>query len=205
MYKQNREAKTDNLHRNHVLRLYIYLPAVFLVLMAPVLFAQGMMGSGRMMQPGEMMGPDGMMAAESEAEFLAMMIPHHQEAVDRSIELLQLTQRLEMAELLESIVVEQSAEIELMRAWLESRHPDTVESDSYVPMMRDYDGLTPEEADKVFLEDMHMHHMHAVMSSRMLLRLGDEVHEDTRQLAESIIKSQLDEIRYMQQLYREWY
>ena len=140
----------------------------------------------------------------SEADYLALMIPHHQEAVDSSRELLQITQRQEMVELLESIIAEQTSEIELMQGWLTEYHPGTQASEAYQPMMRSYEGLDPLEADLVFLEDMHRHHMHAVMTSRMLLRSSAVENREVGQLARSIISSQLVEIDLMRDLYAEW-
>ncbi len=142
---------------------------------------------------------------ESEAEYLAMMIPHHQEAVDRARELLEITEREKMVELLESIVATQTREIELMRQWLEEWYPDTEVDREYRPMMRSLEGLDPNEADMVFLEDMQMHHMQAVMTSRMLLRWEIAEHEDVEELAGDIIENQLNEIDYMRDLYRRWY
>ena len=141
----------------------------------------------------------------SEAEYLAMMIPHHQEAVDRSRELLQITEREEMRDLLNSIIAEQSREIELMKGWLADRYPDLDPMVEYAPMMRGYEGLEPDEADLVFLEDMLPHHMHAVMSSRMLIRSGAAEHDDVEDLAASIIGSQLSEIERMRSMYADWY
>ena len=140
----------------------------------------------------------------SEADYLALMIPHHQEAVDSSRELLQITQRQEMIDLLESIITEQTSEIELMQGWLAEYHPGTQASEAYQPMMRAYDALDPLDADLVFLEDMHRHHMHAVMTSRMLLRSSAVENPEVGQLARSIISSQLVEIDLMRDLYAEW-
>ncbi|TVR30297.1 MAG: DUF305 domain-containing protein [Spirochaetaceae bacterium] len=140
----------------------------------------------------------------SEADYLAMMIPHHQEAVDSARELLQITQRQEMVDLLESIIAEQTSEIELMQSWLTEYHPGTQASDEYQPMMRSYEGLDSLEADLVFLEDMHHHHMHAVMTSRMLLRSSAVENREVGQLARNIISSQLVEIDLMRDLYAEW-
>ncbi len=141
----------------------------------------------------------------TEAEFLAHMIPHHQEAVDRSRELLNVAERQEVVELAESIIAEQSREIEQMQAWLAERYPDTPVQEDYTPMMRSLDGLRPEVAERVFLEDMRRHHMHAVRNARMLLRFGDPEHDDIAELAETIVTSQLEEMEHMAELYDEWY
>lgn len=155
----------------------------------------------RGMHGGTMPGTD--IAFESEADYLAMMIPHHEEAVVRSKELLELTDENRMVELLESVIAEQTAEIELMEGWLAENYPDHEPRSEYEPMMRPYDGLSGDEAELVFIEDMIPHHMHAIMSSRSLLRYSEEVSAETRELASSIIVSQRDEIHLMHDLYAE--
>ena len=143
--------------------------------------------------------------AESEAEYLSHMIPHHQEAVDRAYDLLALTERQEMRDFARSIIDEQTAEIEFMLERLADLYPDVEPDESYQPMMRPLLGLNADEVDRVFLEDMHPHHMHAIMSSRMLLWSGIDVNDDVAELADSIIASQSAEITLMGRWYREWY
>jgi uncharacterized protein (DUF305 family) len=74
------------------------------------------------MMSGGMMGGSSrqdMMAADaSDAMFLRMMIPHHQMAVDMSEQALERAEHLELKELAQKIMDEQSAEIEQMRGYL---------------------------------------------------------------------------------------
>jgi uncharacterized protein (DUF305 family) len=70
----------------------------------------GMMGDS--MQ--EMMGGD-----MTDAMFLRMMIPHHHLAVDMAEEALDEAEHTELEELAQTIIDEQTAEIELMRGYLE--------------------------------------------------------------------------------------
>jgi uncharacterized protein (DUF305 family) len=72
---------------------------------------QGMMGGSSMQ---EMMG-----ANATDAMFLRMMIPHHQAAVDMSEQALDKAEHPELKELAQTIIDEQSAEIEQMRGYLE--------------------------------------------------------------------------------------
>ncbi|TVR58830.1 MAG: DUF305 domain-containing protein [Spirochaetaceae bacterium] len=168
-------------------------------------------GFGMMHGRGTMHGRDSMHGegehgmAESEAEYLSHMIPHHQEAVDRAFDLLALTERREMRDFAESIIAEQTAEIEFMLERLADLYPGVEPDQSYQPMMRPLLGLSADEVDRVFLEDMHPHHMHAIMSSRMLLWSGADVSDDVADLAEAIIASQSAEITLMGRWYREWY
>ena len=62
----------------------------------------------------EMMGGDA-----TDQMFLRMMIPHHQMAVDMSEQALEEAEHLELEELAQTIIDEQSAEIELMQGYLD--------------------------------------------------------------------------------------
>jgi uncharacterized protein (DUF305 family) len=61
-----------------------------------------------------MMGGD-----TADAMFLRMMIPHHQDAIDMSEEALERAEHPELKELAQTIIDEQSAEIELMQGYLD--------------------------------------------------------------------------------------
>ena len=78
-----------------------------------------MMDDGMMEQ---MMGGSmqGMMGGDiADAMFLRMMIPHHQDAIDMSEEALERAEHPELKELAQTIIDEQSAEIELMQGYLD--------------------------------------------------------------------------------------
>jgi uncharacterized protein (DUF305 family) len=80
----------------------------------------GMMSGG--MMDSQMMGSsmqDMMGANVTDAMFLRMMIPHHQMAVDMSEEALDKAEHPKLKELAQTIIEEQSAEIEQMRGYLE--------------------------------------------------------------------------------------
>ena len=69
----------------------------------------------------DMMGGSmqGMMGGDiADAMFLRMMIPHHQDAIDMSEEALERAEHPELKELAQTIIDEQSAEIELMQGYL---------------------------------------------------------------------------------------
>src|SRR5215217_4357259 len=71
---------------------------------------QGMMNGGSMQ---DMMGSD-----VTDSMFLRMMIPHHQMAVDMSKQALDKAEHPELKELAQTIIAEQSADIEQMRGYL---------------------------------------------------------------------------------------
>lgn len=60
-------------------------------------------------------------------DFVTMMIPHHQAAIDMARALLAHSDDPELRNLAQSILVEQGTEITLMRAWL-ARHDQTTDS-----------------------------------------------------------------------------
>jgi uncharacterized protein (DUF305 family) len=159
--------------------------------------------------PGSMMGGGSMgagmhVAVRSEAEFLVEMAAHHEEAIDAAGELAR-SERPEMRELGRSIVEGQTAEVEQMRGWLEEWYPDTSTNADYEPMMRDLEGLTGDELDRVFLEDMIGHHMAAVMMSQQLVVRDLADHGDVEDLARSISSSQHAEILTMRAWLWEWF
>lgn len=137
-----------------------------------------------------------------EESYLVEMVAHHQEAVDAARELAR-SDRPEMVEFGEAIVRDQSAQIELMRGWLAEWYPNAP-ADDYVPMMSDLSGLSGDELDRVFLEDMVHHHMMAVMMSRQLEHRGSE-HDEVSALAESIEDTQSAEIVQMRRWLSEWF
>lgn len=153
---------------------------------------------GQMM--GQMMGPFGVVG---ESEYLTDMVAHHREAVAAARELAR-SERPQMRAFGESIVTTQTAQIELMTGWLEEWYPDTSGESDYHPMMRDLTGLTGDELDRTFLEDMITHHMIAVMSSQHLLWRGTD-HDEVTELARSIRDEQHREIVEMQRWLRQWF
>jgi uncharacterized protein (DUF305 family) len=111
---------------------------------------------------GMMNGMDhSMMMVESEREFIEGMIPHHQEAVDTAKEVIERGgTTAEIRELVENIVIAQEREIADMKAWYKDWYGEEyVDNGDYMPMMRALDTLSGAPLDRVFLEDMIMHHM----------------------------------------------
>jgi uncharacterized protein (DUF305 family) len=92
----------------------------------PASMMQGMMDDGGMME-GMMSGSmQEMMGGDATDEmFLRMMIPHHQVAVDMAEKALREAEHPELEALARTIRDEQSAEIELMRGYLEEIEAST--------------------------------------------------------------------------------
>lgn len=149
-------------------------------------------------------GPMMMSMSSSEAEYLAEMIPHHEEAVRAAGELTR-SPRPVMREFGEDIVRTQSAQIEQMREWLDAWYPGQREDTAYRPMMRDLSRLTGDALDRAFLEDMVGHHMMAVMMSQHLLVDGTSIRPEVDGLARQISDEQRAEIRQMRRWLAAWF
>jgi len=144
------------------------------------------------------------MMVTSERAFLTGMIPHHQEAVDTAREVLARGGSTpEMKKLAEDIIVAQEREIAMMKEWYQDWYgvPYTEDPAAYEPMMRDLSKLEGAALDKVFLEDMIMHHMGALMMAKSVEPYIE--HSEIRDLAKAILETQTVEIELMRQLVSE--
>lgn len=146
-----------------------------------------------------------MMQANNEFEFLSLMIPHHEEAIDTAQRVLEYSDRPEMREFAQDIIDVQTAEIEQMDAWLDEWYPDQETNLTYSPMMRDLSQLEGGDLDQAFLEDMVIHHMGAVMMSQRLVNHGLVEHQEVQPFAQNIATTQRQEISQMQGWLQDWY
>jgi uncharacterized protein (DUF305 family) len=176
---------------------------ILLVVGVGASFAFAQPGPG-MMGPGNM-GPGMMESVNSEYEFLVKMIPHHEEAVRNAKILRDNTNREEMREFAKDIIEVQTQEIEEMEKYLAEWYPNRTNNYQYQPMMGDYQGLSGEELDYYFLEDMIFHHMGAVMMSQQLIMQDLAEHQSVYLLAGSIRDSQRQEIFMMRDWLDKWY
>ncbi|MBE9126120.1 MULTISPECIES: DUF305 domain-containing protein [unclassified Coleofasciculus] len=154
---------------------------------------------------GQHMGMMQHMQADNEFEFFSLMIPHHKEAIDTAQLVLERSDRPEMRAFAQNIINVQSAELEQMQSWLDQWYLGQESSLTYTPMMRDLSQLQRDELDQAFLEDMIMHHMGAVMMSRMLVNHNLVEHEPVRPFAQHIATTQRDEIWQMRSWLKDWF
>lgn len=155
------------------------------------------------MPMGNMMGMDhSAMMVSSEREFVAGMIPHHQEAVDTATEVLERGGSTEeIRTLAEDIIVAQETEIAMLKQWHLDWYGEEYEVDgTYQPMMRDLSQLSEADLDKRFLEDMIPHHMGAIMMARSVRPYIE--HQEVTDLADAIMETQTVEINLMRDLLR---
>ncbi|MDL9978229.1 DUF305 domain-containing protein [Microbacterium candidum] len=138
--------------------------------------------------------------------FAAMMIPHHQQAVEMSdIVLAKSDVTPEVADLARAIKAAQAPEIEKMRSWLASWG-----ADESMPMDHAMDGMmSPSdlaalkdaggpEASRLFLTQMIAHHEGAVAMAKTEIDNGKN--PDAVALARAVVAAQQAEIAQMKQL-----
>ena len=98
------------------------------------------------------------MQISTEEEFIAKMIPHHQEAVDTASIIVAKTQNMELKKIAEEIVSLQKNEITLLNSWMKTWYPNSNITGDYMKMMRDFSGLSDHDLDDGFMQDMIKHH-----------------------------------------------
>jgi uncharacterized protein (DUF305 family) len=153
-------------------------------------------GMGGMGQMDHMMA----MTVLSEREFIEGMIPHHQEAVDTALEVIERGGTTpEIKQLVENIVVAQEAEIAEMKQWYQDWYgQEYADNGEYMPMMRELENLSGADIDRVFLEDMIGHHMGAIMMARSVQPYIE--HSEIAELTQAIVSTQSAEIAQMRQM-----
>ena len=162
------------------------------------------MPDGTLMHHADMnMGHMMDMTVTSEREFVTGMIPHHQEAVDTAQEVLARGGTTAgIRTLAENIIAAQETEIALMKTWHEDWYGvPYIDTGTYQPMMRDLSGLSGATLDRVFLQDMIMHHEGALVMAESVKPFIE--HQEVTDLAELIIATQTEEIALMQDLLLE--
>lgn len=144
----------------------------------------------------------------TDVHFIAMMTPHHQQAVDLSgIILEKQSISPETKDLAERIKVGQQEEIDFMKGlatkWGEEDtmqlHAQHIANGMIVPseleQLRSLDGS---EAEQTFLELMHSHHEGAILMTQDEVQNGH--HQPLRDAAQKMIEVQTAEMREMENL-----
>lgn len=149
-------------------------------------------------------GGMGMMSEDmfvtSEREFIEHMIPHHEEAIATAQEVLERGGTTPgMVELANAIITSQTAEVALMKQSCEDWYGESyTATGEYEPMMRALASYSGAELDRIFLHDMIMHHMGAIMMARSVRPHVE--HDVMRELTDDIIVNQSREIQTMRRL-----
>lgn len=142
-------------------------------------------------------------ANQADIMFAAMMIPHHEQAIEMADVLLAKDGiDPQVTALAERIKAAQGPEIDLMQQWLDEWGVDEMpESMDHGGMMGDGDMDALEqasgaEAERLFLEGMIVHHEGAIEMAED--ELADGENQDALDLANDIIEAQSTEIAEMQ-------
>ena len=158
----------------------------------------GMMGGHGHNSNSQMVGSDAM--------FLQMMIPHHEQAVVMSDLALSTSKDVDVLKLAKQIRDAQAPEIIKMQGWLSdaglSEDPGHSMGNGMGGMLSDSDlsalkGSTGKAFDKLFLAGMIAHHEGAI---HMVMMIENSQDSDVKRLGQDIVKSQTAEIELMKEL-----
>ena len=161
----------------------------------------GMMGGHGHNSNSQMVGSDAM--------FLQMMIPHHEQAVVMSDLALSTSKDADVLKLAKQIKDAQAPEIIKMQGWLVdaglSKDPGHSMGDGMDGMLSDSElsalkGSTGKAFDKLFLTGMIAHHEGAI---NMAMMIENSSNSDISNLGKEIVKSQAAEIELMKQLFKK--
>ena len=134
--------------------------------------------------------------------FAAMMIPHHEQAIQMSELALLNSNEPEILALANEIKAAQGPEIEQMKSWGSSMMgshaghmmDEGMLSDDEMAQLKDTKGA---EFDRLFLEGMIKHHQGEIEMADMII---DSANEEAALLGKNIVESQSAEIERMRQL-----
>ena len=159
------------------------------------------------------------MRTEVDKPFIEMMISHHQSANEMAQMALSRAKSPEVKKLAQSIIEEQTREIEQMQTWYKQWYGTEVPTtetnmgmdsgmdESMMQAMMQMEMMDREmmealenaqDFDREFLRQMTRHHRTATMMAGLVVNTAQ--HREIRNLAENIIESQSAEIAQMQQL-----
>ena len=141
----------------------------------------------------------------ADLDFIRMMIPHHQGAIEMALYETQHGKNFEMIQLAKSIIAEQRSEIQQMSLWINYQMPNvTVSKDSYEkPLMQTMFVMMEQmpaagllsDTDKSFAAVMIPHHQAGVDMAKVILQFGED--KIVSRMAQNIISSQQIEIEQM--------
>ena len=171
-------------------------------------------GGDHMMDGGSMAMMDGVsethhgMMAMDQKEFLAMMVAHHQMAVDMARAEIEAGKDPKVKALAQRVITAQQREIGQMRSWYRALYgedvPEVDMDDMGMAGMMGMSGMTAEAVsgaanpDQAFLRMMIPHHAGAILMADMVL--NGTPNADVKELAKTIIADQSKEIAEMQEL-----
>jgi len=170
--------------------------------------AQAPMGEAGGMDHGsmnEMPGLDALAGEEFEQAFIAMMIAHHQGALEMAEWLLANGSDQRVRSAAEEVIEAQEVEIELMTGWLREWYGQEPASEWLEAMTRDMTVMMEameagSDPDRAFLEEMIGHHQGAIDMAQVALERAE--HAELRELARDVIVVQAQEVHAYAELLR---
>lgn len=177
-------------------------------------WAIGANTGGNHMMDGDMAMMDGVsethhgMMAMDQKEFLAMMVAHHQGAVDMAKAEIEAGSDPKVKALAQRVITAQKREIAQMTSWYRALYGEDVppidQQNLEMGAMMGMSGMSPDaitgaaNPDQAFLRMMIPHHAGALMMADMVL--NGTPNADVKKLAETIIADQAQEIAEMQEM-----
>lgn len=135
--------------------------------------------------------------------FAAMMVPHHEQAIVMSDLALKNSSNLQVLALATEIKNAQAPEIEQMKSWgdldMGSHAGHGMSGMLSDRELKELEGTTGADFDRLFLEGMIKHHEGAIEMAEMVT---DSQNQEVSALAKQIIKAQKAEIELMKELLR---
>jgi len=141
------------------------------------------------MNGDSMMGMNMAESVKDDQSFLQEMIPHHQEAVDTSTQILNSTVDPELKIFVQKVITDQNKEITEMKTWHKNWFgKEYTTNQNYKPMMTEMSGKTGKDLDKAYIRGMIMHHQGAIEMAKKIKTITQRAELVT--LADNIISSQ---------------
>lgn len=137
----------------------------------------------------------------SEEQFIAEMIPHHQEAVDTAKIIVSRGENTILKKIAQAIVDGQSSEINMLKWWMSSWYPSSTYNATYQSMMRPLDKVSGHDLEDQFMEDMIKHHAWAIQMAQQVLDISQR--PEIVQFANDVINAQSNEIAEFKKLLDE--
>ena len=141
--------------------------------------------------------------ATFEVKFMENMIDHHAMAIMMAEMCTMQALHPELIVLCENIIATQSAEIEMMRTWLEDWYGITYEPKVNMGEMAGHMMMDPAQFEEWFMKRMISHHAKAIEEAENCLE--EAYHPELISLCQNIIVAQNEEINTMQAWLCEWY
>ena len=162
--------------------------------------------------------------AAFDANFIRMMVPHHEGAVEMAKIAQERAEHPEIKQMAEDILSTQTGEIEQMRGWLKDWYGSTdIPSMSEMPMLEGMPDMghahgagamdmqaevenlrgAAEPFDLAFINAMIEHHQSAIDAAKVAQTQAQRT--EIKQLADAILKTQQAEIDQMKEWRKTWY